>query len=477
MPLTTPPTITHTGRVISIQREVVEVEFAQTPPHIHDLLYAKDDETIRLEVIRSSGEKSSGSSSSFSLPRFFCIALSGHHKLFRGAELINTTRQLEIPVGPELLGRTLDIFANPHDNQGAIKGESYRAIQPTQSIRYNSLQPGQEILETGIKVIDFFCPLLKGGKIGLFGGAGVGKTVLLSELVHNILVLGSKEKQPAAVYSAVGERSREAQELRDGLIQTQTVPFITLLLGQMGENPAVRSRTAHASVTLAEYYRDELRKDVLFVMDNTYRFAQAGHELSVLMRDIPSEDGYQPTLISEMNTLHERLGSTTDGSITTVEAVFVPSDDITDSAVRSVFPLLDTFVVLSRDAYQQGILPAIDVLSSSSNTIDPAIVGLDHYHAYIQAKSLLEKAHQLERVVSLIGFSELGFEDQISYNRSLRLISYLTQNFYTTEEQTGHAGDYVPRDKTVTDIRDILRGKHDDTKPENLRMVGGIEGS
>lgn len=460
------------GRVISIQREVVEVEFTDQPPHIHDLLYAKNDDTIRLEVIRST---SSNRQSALSTgPRFFCLALSGYHKLFRGTEVLNTMGQLKIPVGPQLLGRTLDIFANPHDNRGTIKNDSQAPIQLTHPILMNTHQPRQEILETGIKVIDFFCPLLKGGKAGLFGGAGVGKTVLLSELVHNILVLNESKQEIVSVYSAVGERSREAQELQESLNQNQTDLLITLLLGQMGENPAVRSRTAYASITLAEYYRDILKKDVLFVMDNTYRFAQAGHELSVLMRDIPSEDGYQPTLVSEMKTIHERLGASEDKHITVIEAIFVPSDDITDFAVRSVFPLLDNVVTLSRSAYQQGIFPAVDVLSSTSSAVTPEIVGVEHYHTYIQAKSLLEKARQLERIVSLIGYSELSFEDQIAYNRSLRLQSYLTQNFYTTQEQTGHPGNYVPRDKTVSDIRAILQGKHDEKKPEDLRMIGGI---
>jgi len=297
----------------------------------------------------------------------------------------------------------------------------------------------------------------------------------LTELINNVLIRNATIGETLAVFSAVGERSREAQELYHTLKKTPAYEYITLLLGQMGESSAVRSRTAFASASLAAYFRDVMSKDILFLMDNTYRFAQAGRELSILMNAIPSEDGYQPTLNSEMGFVHEQLVSTKKNSITSIEAIFVPSDDMTDYGVRSIFPYLDTFVILSRNVYQEGRLPAVDLLESTSTALNPEIIQDDHYNAYLDAKGLLETASNLEKIVSLVGFGELSLEDQQIYTRSLLLKNYMTQSFFAVKQQTGKDGEYVKREQTVIDVKRILNGEYDETDPVKLKFSGSLE--
>ncbi|HRN96398.1 MAG TPA: F0F1 ATP synthase subunit beta, partial [Candidatus Levybacteria bacterium] len=325
----------------------------------------------------------------------------------------------------------------------------------------------------GIKAIDFFSPLLRGGRVGLFGGAGVGKTILLTEVIHNVVVLA--KNNDVSIFTGVGERIREGQELFETLKESNVLPSVALVFGQMGENPAVRFKTALTGLALAEHFRDEEHRNVLFFIDNIFRFAQAGYELSTLMNTIPGEGGYQATLASEMAQFHERLVSTKNASITSMEAVYVPSDDVTDYGVQSVFPYLDSSVVLSRAVYQEGRFPAIDFLSSTSSALSREIVGDDHYNAYIEAQSLLKRALTLERIVSLIGESELPAADQVIYKRARLLKSYMTQSFFVTENQTGRKGEYVKRVETIGDVNEILQGRYDTAEPERLMYVGSLK--
>ena len=463
-----------TGKIVGIRGQVVEVMFKEHAPLLHQILTVPDNgQKIYLEVICSKFTHTSHQT--LEGYRFYCLSLTDVQFLSRGQILVNTGKYLQIPVGQPVLGRIIDLFGNPHDSQPALISDTeYKQVSLMDTALQTNIQAPQSVITTGIKVIDFFSPILKGGKTGLFGGAGVGKTILLTELINNLIVHNPIHKDIKAVFAAVGERSREAQELYHELSKTEAYKNMTVILGQMGENPAVRSRTAYAAVALTTYFRDQ-GGDVLFLMDNMYRFAQAGHELSIMMQSIPSEEGYQASLTSEMGQLHSSLTSTNSGYITAVEAIFVPSDDMTDYGVRSIFPYLDTFIVLSREVYQQGRLPAIDILSSNSRALSRDIIGQDHYQCYIEAKKLLENSANLEKIVSLVGFSELSLEDQTLYKRSILLKSYMTQSFYTIQVQTGRPGVYVPLEKTVIDVKNILQGKYDLFHPDKIKYMGSIE--
>lgn len=475
-PQTTTTPMNTNGKITGIRGQIVEVVFTESPPFLHQVLTIADiQQKIYLEVISS--RPSQGMYQTLEGYYFYCLSLTDSKYLHRGMNVVNTGKYLQIPVGDQLLGRVIDLFGNPHDGKPVLNMEpnfETEQILITNELSLNKIRPSQQVIETGIKVIDFFTPIIRGGKAGLFGGAGVGKTILLTELINNLLVHNPSNKDIKAVFSAVGERSREAQELYSELAKTEAFKNMTVILGQMGENPAVRSRTAYAAATIASSFRDQ-NNDVLFLMDNMYRFAQAGHELSIMMKTLPSEEGYQATLTSEMSQLHSRLSSTDTGYITAVEAIFVPSDDMTDYGVRSIFPYLDTFIVLSRNVYQQGRMPAIDILSSNSRALNREIIGKVHYQAYIEAKKMLENSANLEKIVSLVGFSELTLEDQTLYKRSILLKNYMTQSFYTTQTQTGRPGSYVQLSQTVNDVRNILNGKYDLFHPEKLKYVGSIE--
>jgi F-type H+-transporting ATPase subunit beta len=449
-----------TGKIKAIRGSIVEVEFIKNPPSLNDILVLENDQTAAIEVYGSS-----------STTIFYCISLGSTEKLARGATVVNTLRPLTIPVGDGLLGRVINMFGEPQDSKGVLDTKDIWPIFGRDTNLTNSVGPSK-ILETGIKLIDFFCPILRGGKVGLFGGAGVGKTVLLTEVIHNIVIL-NKDKS-VSVFSGVGERIREGQELYETLEKSGVLPKVALIYGQMGENSAIRFRTAFAGITMAEYFRDK-QKDVLFFIDNIFRFAQAGYELGTLMNTIPSEGGYQATLGSEMANFHERLISTDTGSITSMEAVYVPSDDLTDYGVQSVFPYLDSIIVLSRRVYQEGRFPAIDILSSTSSALDEETVGKNHYNAFIQSLSLLKRASSLERVVTLVGESELSSEDRALYNRARILKNYMTQNFFVTTSQTGKEGKYIPVEETVADVEQILSGRYDDFPPETFLYIGALK--
>lgn len=450
-----------TGKIISVKGQIVEVEFIDEKPQIYDVLTFKEDPSIRLEVYTSASPTS-----------FYCLALTKTSKLHYGSKVINTEQPIKIPVGKEMLGRVINTFGEPQDELGEISTKDQNPII-AQDIKFSEVFVPREILETGIKVIDFFTPIVKGGKAGLFGGAGVGKTVLLSEIIYNIVILNPEKN--VSVFTGVGERTREGEELYATLKENKVMQGVTLIYGSMGENPAVRFRTAFAGVTLAEYYRDILGKNVLFFIDNIFRFAQSGYELSTLMNVLPSEGGYQATLSSEMASFHERLASTSKNTITTLEAIYVPADDLTDSGVQSIFPYLDSDIILSRSVYQEGRFPAVDILSSNSSALNSETVGEKHYQTVLDAQSLLKKALALERIVALIGESELSVQDQILYKRAKYIKNYMTQNFTVVESQTEKKGVRVPTKDTVEDVRAILDGKVDSLEPEDLLYIGTLK--
>lgn len=453
------------GKIVSVRGQVIEVQFIKDKPAVHDLLILADDPEVKMEVYSSSGEGT-----------YYCLLLTEPTGLHRGAVVHNTGRPITIPVGEELLGRVLDIFGNPRDNKTPIKTKTswpiYKHAPP-----YTQLPSNQQILETGIKVIDLFCPILRGGKMGLFGGAGVGKTVLLTEIIHNIVQVASakSKRKNNVVFAGIGERTREGQELHESLDKGGVLPFTSLIFGPMGENPAIRFLTALSAVTIAEYYRDEMKQDVLFFIDNVFRYAQAGNELSLLMASIPSEDSYQPTLATEMAEFHERLVSTKEGDLTTIEAIYIPNDDILDQGVQSILPYLDSSLILSRSVYQEGRLPAIDILSSTSSALNPELVGDLHYSVALSAQSLLKKGVELDRIASLVGESELSAEDQIAYKRAKIIRNFMTQSFFVASAQTGRPGKNVPRQTTVKDVSDILNGAYDNVSEEKFLFIGSAK--
>jgi len=450
------------AKVIGMKGQVIEVECdVDAMPKLHDVFVLKEDPNVWLEVNESASENS-----------VYCFCLSSTKKIYRGAEVVNTGSSLKIPVGDEVLGRVIDVFGEAMDGGAPLKKKKLRSIMESNEI-FEEIQVPDTILETGIKALDFFSPLPKGGKVGLFGGAGVGKTVLLTEVIHNVVVLNKNKS--VSVFAGVGERTREGKELYETLEASEVLDQVSLIYGSMGENPAVRFRTATAGAAIAEYFRDEQGKDVLFFIDNAFRFAQAGYELSTLMNTIPSEGGYQSTLSSEMAALQERLFSTDKGSITSIEAVYVPSDDITDYGVQSIFNHLDASVVVSRDIYQEGRLPAIDLIASTSSTLNVDVAGEEHYKTYIAATNLLKKSASLDRIVSLVGESELSAEDQLTYKRSKILKNFMTQYFAVAKVQTGKEGVYIPLQTTVSDVKQILDGKFDDHTPEEFLYIGSLE--
>lgn len=450
-----------TGKVVSIRGQIIEVEFLNECPRIYDVLISQEDPDVKMEVYTSASPNS-----------FYCLALTATVELHHSSVVVNTGQPIKIPVGVEMLGRVVDSLGNPQDGLGEIKVKEMRPII-AKDVSYANVQIPNKLLETGIKPIDFFTPIVKGGKVGLFGGAGVGKTVIISEVIHNLVILNPKEN--VTVFTGVGERTREGEELFSTLKESKVMQGVSLIYGSMGENPALRFRTAFTGVTLAEYYRDILGKDVLFFIDNIFRFAQSGYELSTLINAIPSEGGYQSTLTSEMASFHERLVSTQKHAITTFEAIYVPADDLTDSGVQAIFPYLDSGIILSRSIYQEGRFPAIDLLGSNSSSLNPDIVGPEHYQTALDAQALLKKALALERIVSLIGESELSTEDQTVYKRSKMLKNYMTQNFTVVEAQTEKEGVYVPVKDTVTDVRAILDGKMDSLIPEDLLFIATLK--
>lgn len=447
------------GIVIGIRGQVAEVKFEANSPSIHDVLELESDAKIKLEVYESSKKNT-----------FYCISLQPTNVLYRGARVKNTGKPILVPVGEKILSRVVNVFGDPIDNQGPIDSPERIPIYNTAPPLAN-ISSKRDILETGIKVIDLFSPLLKGGKMGLFGGAGVGKTLLLTEILHNVVTLNRSGKA-VSVFAGIGERTREGQELFESLAEMGVLKNTSLIFGPMGENPAVRFLAAFAAASQAEYFRDKMNKDVLLFIDNIYRFAQAGNELAKLMDSLPSEDGYQATLTSDMADIHERLVSTDAGIVSTVEAIYVPADDILDQGLQAIFPYLDSVAILSRETYQQGRLPAIDILSSNSSILNPESVGQAHYQAVLEAQSLLKKAASLEHVVALVGEAELSPDDLTLYLRAKKLRNFMTQSFFVAEGQTGKKGQYVPLKTTIEDVNKIITGAYDQVSEEKFLYIG-----
>lgn len=453
------------GKILGVRGQVAEVEFAGEKPNVHDILYLESNPGVRMEVYVSSGPSS-----------YYCLIITESSNLARGARVINTGKPISIPVGKEVLGRVINFFGTPRDGKADIKTKESWPIY-RDSPAYTNITTNNEIMVTGIKGIDLFTPVLKGGKIGLFGGAGVGKTILLTEIIHNIVQSGGegKEVDTLSVFAGIGERTREGQELVDELDKTGVLGYCSLVFGHMGENPAIRFLTGFTAATLAEYFRDVMKKNVLFFGDNIFRFAQAGNELSLMMNMIPSEDSYQATLTSEMAAFHERLVSTKKNTITSCEAIYVPNDDILDQGVQAILPHLDSSIILSRNVYQEGRLPAIDFLSSTSSALTPEFVNEKHYRVALEAQAVLKQAVSLERIVSLVGESELSSEDQLTFKRAKFLKNFMTQSFFVAQRQTGRPGKFVPVETTIQDTEDILNGKYDSLSEEKFLYIGSAQ--
>ena len=446
------------GYILSIREEVAKVVFYTNPPFIGEILVLEEDSEVWLEVY-----------SVLAKDTFLCLVLTKPGKLYRRAIVKRTGKSLEVPVGKELLDRVIDIFGAPRDGLPPLKTKEKRSIYQSPP-SYREIIPGKEIIETGIKIIDFFTPLRKGEELGLLGGAGLGKTVLLIELMHNIVFF----KKGISVFAGLGERIREGHELYETLKKTEVLSRATLVFGQMNEPAAIRFKVGFVAATIAEYFRDFYQEDVLFFIDNVYRFLQAGNELSTLLSVIPSEGGYQPTLLSEIGKLEERLVSTKAGSITSIQAIYVPADDITDSGVQAILPYFDSLVILSRDVYQEGRYPAVDILASSSSIIDPAILGQQHYEILLEAKKILERHKELRQIVSIIGEAELSIEDRVIYHRAQKLLNFMTQNLFTVAEQTGKPGQYVKREEVVKGVKAILGGELDQVPEEAFLYIGDL---
>lgn len=453
-----------TGHVVSITGPVIEAVFDGNMPSVNEM------------CIADGGIRTLAFSTSPSPNGFYLFALEAEDKINRGMIVTATGKSMSIPVGPEMLGRVFDIFGDTIDGGPKIKTYETRDIFNWE-VSYKDTIIKKEIWETGIKVIDFFSPLVKGGKTGIFGGAGVGKTILLTEIMHNIFTSdnGKDGKHDAvSVFAGVGERIREGQELFEELGEKKVLDRTALIYGLMGENAAVRVLAARAGAAISEYFREVAGKDVLFFIDNIFRFAQAGSELSTLMQNTPSEDGYQSSLASDMASFHERLVSTPRGIISSIEAIYVPSDDTLDQGVQSIYPHLDSVITLSRDVYQQGRFPAVDILSSGSSVLGAEYLGETHNQSIIDALSILKKADELERMVTLVGEGELSPENQLIYKRAKMIKNYMTQPFFVTSKQTGRDGKYVPLAKCVADVADIIRGRHDGVNPDEFLFIGGI---
>lgn len=448
------------GFVREIHGEIAVVEIYKNPPFLGEILALEEKLGVLLEVKKISYEATFWCT---------CVILSGFERICRGDKVLRTYQVFLAPVGKTLLGRVIDIFGYPLDGRGPFVIEKKLPI--FRYLKYQEVVPGKEIIETGIKAIDFFTPLRKGEKIGFFGGAGVGKTVLLLELMHNIAFFAKQ----VIIFAGLGERIREGHELWETMEKVGVLPRSVLVFGQMDEPAAVRHKVGFVAATIAEYFRDELKQDCFVFIDNVYRFVQAGNEVSMLLGEIPSEGGYQSTLQTEIGKLEQRLASTKNGMITSIQAVYVPADDISDPGVQAILPFLDSSVVLSRKVYQEGRLPAIDFLASSSSALNPKIVGQAHYQLYLEAKKILERYEELREIVAIVGEAELSPENRTIYHRAQKLLNFMTQNFFVVEDQTGKKGQFVKLKDTLEGVEAILRGDFDDVSPENFLYIGKID--
>ncbi len=403
--------------------------------------------------------------------RVRAIALSDTNGLVRGMKLTDSGAPVSVPVGEASLGRLFNVLGETIDGKGDVPKGTPRSPIHRDAPPFTEQKTKAEVFETGLKAIDLLAPFIKGGKVGLFGGAGVGKTVLMQELIHNV----ASEHGGYSVFAGVGERVREGNDLYHEMTETGVIDKLALVFGQMNEVPGARARIALSGLTMAEYFRDTMGKDILFFMDNVFRFVQAGSEVSSLLGRVPSAVGYQPTLAEEMGQLQERITSTTKGSITSVQAIYVPADDLTDPAPATTFSHLDSTIVLSRQLASLGIYPAIDPLESGSSALDPDIVGEEHYEVAKSVKLILQRYKDLQDIIAILGIEELSEEDKRTVYRARKVQRFLSQPTHVAEVFTGIKGEYVPLEETVRAFKEIVAGKHDDRREEEFYMKGGIE--
>ena len=454
------------GRVTQVMGPVIDVRFEHNEvPEINNALHIevpKEDGALQLtlEVALQLGDDVVRT-----------IAMDSTDGVQRGMEVKDTGRDISVPVGDVTLGRVFNVLGETIDLDEKIDDSVRRDPIHRQAPGFDELSTKVEILETGIKVVDLLAPYIKGGKIGLFGGAGVGKTVLIQELINNI----AQEHCGISVFAGVGERTREGNDLYYEMSDSGVIKKTAMVFGQMNEPPGARMRVALSGLTMAEYFRDEEGQDVLLFIDNIFRFTQAGSEVSALLGRMPSAVGYQPTLATEMGQLQERISSTNKGSVTSIQAVFVPADDYTDPAPATTFAHLDSTTNLERKLTEMGIYPAVDPLASTSRALEPSVVGQEHYDVAREVQSTLQKYRELQDIIAILGMDELSDEDKQTVERARRIQFFLSQNFHVAEQFTGQKGSYVPVKTTVADFRDILDGKYDHIPEDAFRLVGSME--
>lgn len=450
------------GKIVQIVGAVVDVEFDKNSlPEIFNALeveFGKDQKLV-LEVQAHLNEG-----------WVRTVAMGSTDGLKRGTKVTDTGKPISVPVGEAVLGRVLNVVGEAVDNKGPVKSEkTYPIHRPSPSLTEQETK--QELLETGIKVIDLVAPFIKGGKIGVFGGAGVGKTVIIQELINNI----AKEHGGYSVFAGVGERTREGNDLYHEMKEAGVIDKLAMVFGQMNEPPGARLRVALAGLSIAEYFRDEKNQDVLLFIDNIFRFTQAGSEVSALLGRIPSAVGYQPTLAAEMGQLQERITSTKKGSITSLQAIYVPADDYTDPAPVTTFAHLDSTIVLERSIAEQGLYPAVDPLASTSRALDPEIVGEEHYNVASQVKKVLQRYKELQDIIAILGMEELSDEDKLTVTRARKIQRFMSQPFFVGEAFTGRPGKYVPIAETVKGFKRILDGEFDGVNEQEFYMRGNID--
>jgi len=449
------------GKIIQVIGPVVDVRFdeGKLPKILNALDIQNGDKKVVVEVFQHIGNNDAR-----------CIAMSSTDGLVRGMDAVDTGRAINVPVGKETLGRIFNVLGEPIDELPAPKDCEHWDIHRDPP-SYEEQSSTTEILETGIKVVDLICPYAKGGKIGLFGGAGVGKTVLIMELINNI----AKEHGGISVFTGVGERTREGNDLYNEMKESGVINKTALVYGQMNEPPGARMRVGLSGLTMAEYFRDKEGQDVLLFIDNIFRFTQAGSEVSALLGRMPSAVGYQPTLATEMGALQERITSTNHGSITSVQAVYVPADDLTDPAPATTFAHLDATTVLSRNIASQGIYPAVDPLESTSRILTPDVVGKEHYRVARAVQQILQRYNELQDIIAIMGIDELSEDDKLTVSRARKVQRFLSQSFSVAEQFTGLPGKYVPLKETIRGFAEIIDGKHDDLPESAFLFVGTID--
>ncbi len=456
------------GRVVQVMGPVVDVAFDEVLPEINfALILSNQDDQDRVVDIHLTLEVSLHLGNNI----VRTIAMDSTDGVKRGMPVVDTGKPISVPVGEVTLGRIFNVLGDAIDEKTALPKDVKRMPIHRPAPKLESLSSETEILETGIKVVDLLAPYVKGGKIGLFGGAGVGKTVLIQELIHNI----AQEHGGISVFAGVGERTREGNDLYHEMTESGVIAKTAMVFGQMNEPPGARMRVGLTGLTMAEHFRDEAKQDVLFFIDNIFRFTQAGSEVSALLGRMPSAVGYQPTLATEMGKLQERITSTKEGSITSIQAVYVPADDYTDPAPATTFAHLDATTNLSRKISEEGIYPAVDPLESTSRALEPDVVGEEHYHIAREVQRTIQRYNELLDIIAILGMDELSEEDKQLVHRARRVRLFLSQNFHVAEQFTGQKGSYVPIEETIRGFKGILAGEYDDLPEDAFRLVGSID--